>query len=275
MSISYRVKAGDSLWGIAQKNNTTVAEIRKLNKIKGDIIHIGDRITVPGPAAKKAVPAAKPAVAKPVKKIKTEPAAKKAVAKPVAKKATAKKTTTPVVSSTTPIEKGTVDAVLLTAWREVGYQEGPRDNETKFGKDLRNNFVAWCGVFTNWVCKQAGVKIPTTYYTPYGAAAFQKKKAWYTWKGGTVPQPGDILYFDFPSDGIERISHVGICVRTLPNGRVLTIEGNTGSSDPRNGGSVQLCSRNQACIVGWGRPKYKEAPLTVHIPNKPSQTWPR
>lgn len=140
---------------------------------------------------------------------------------------------------------------------------------------MRNNFVAWCGVFVNWVCKQAGVKIPTTYYTPSGAAAFQKKKAWYTWKGGTVPQPGDILYFDFPSDGIERISHVGICVRTLPNGRVLTIEGNTGSSDPRNGGSVQLCSRNQSCIVGWGRPKYKEAPVTVNIPNKPSQTWPR
>lgn len=258
MAKTYVVKKGDTLLGIAKAQGVAIRHLRKANNLTTDTIKTGQTLVLP------TKPAATKAAAIPAK------AAAKPAAKPAAKKPAAEKLFIPDT-----VQGGTVDAVLAIAYKELGYQEGPRDNETKYGAALKHNFTAWCGVFVNWVCKQAGVKIPNTFYTPNGALSFKTAKSWYTWKGGTVPQPGDIIYFDFPGDGVERISHVGICVRTLPNGRVLCIEGNTGSSDPRNGGSVQLCSRSQSCIVGWGRPKYKDAPLTVVIPNTPSQTYPR
>lgn len=48
-----RVKAGDSLWEIAQRHHTTVAVLRKLNDLPGNgTIYIGELLKVPG--AKKA-----------------------------------------------------------------------------------------------------------------------------------------------------------------------------------------------------------------------------
>src|SRR5690625_2032482 len=36
---SYKVKSGDSLWAIAQKYNTTVSQLKSINKLSGDIIY--------------------------------------------------------------------------------------------------------------------------------------------------------------------------------------------------------------------------------------------
>jgi LysM repeat protein len=47
-----RIKAGDSLWEIAQRHHTTVAELRKLNDLPGHgTIYAGELLKVPGPAA--------------------------------------------------------------------------------------------------------------------------------------------------------------------------------------------------------------------------------
>src|SRR5690625_1398177 len=35
---SYKVKSGDSLWTIAQKNNTSVSQLMKINNLSGDLI---------------------------------------------------------------------------------------------------------------------------------------------------------------------------------------------------------------------------------------------
>ena len=46
---THTVKRGDTLWSISEKYDTTVAELRRLNpKIKGDTIHPGDKVKVPG-----------------------------------------------------------------------------------------------------------------------------------------------------------------------------------------------------------------------------------
>jgi hypothetical protein len=106
-------------------------------------------------------------------------------------------------------------------------------------------------------------------YTPSGAQAFKKAGAWID--GDLAdPEPGDIAYFDFPSDGVDRISHVGIVVKDNEDGTVWCIEGNTSSKksgSQRNGGEVckqlRAFKKNKAgvmvSIVGFGRPKFKGA----------------
>ena len=42
----YIVQKGDSLWSIAEKFNTTVAELRRLNNLKSDILTIGQQLII-------------------------------------------------------------------------------------------------------------------------------------------------------------------------------------------------------------------------------------
>ena len=64
---------------------------------------------------------------------------------------------------------------------------------------------------------------------------------------------------DFPGDGIDRISHVGIVLDFVyGKDEVICIEGNTsGTGDQRNGGMVMIKTRSLSKqIVGFGVPKY-------------------
>ena len=166
-------------------------------------------------------------------------------------------------------EQGTAAKLIEVAKAELGTIEGPKDNETKYGKWSGANFQPWCGSFVNWCGDQAGVKIPNTVYTPGGAAAFKKAGRWYDAQI-CDPEPGDIAYFDFPADGVDRISHVGIVIKDNEDGTVWCIEGNTSSDakgSQRNGGEV--CKKLRAykknkkgvmvSIVGFGRPKFKSS----------------
>lgn len=158
----------------------------------------------------------------------------------------------------------TAQDALVAAFAEVGTVEKP-DNLTKYGHWNGTDGQPWCGAFVRWVMARStvGVKIPNCTYTPTGAQGFKDLGRWHD-KGD--PKPGDVIFFDFPHDGIDRISHVGIVVRAEPNGDVFTIEGNTSSSsagDQRNGGCVAIKRRTRKEIVGWGRPEYKDAPTPV------------
>jgi hypothetical protein len=171
------------------------------------------------------------------------------------------------------MSQGTAARLIEVATAEVGTVEGPKDNETKYGAFMKANFQPWCGSFVNWCANEAGVKIPNTVFTPGGAAAFKKAGSWVD---GDVadPESGDIAYFDFPSDGVDRISHVAIVVKDNGDGTVWCIEGNTSSNvkgSQRNGGEV--CKKLRAykknpknvmvSIVGFGRPKFGTSSITA------------
>jgi hypothetical protein len=147
---------------------------------------------------------------------------------------------------------GTAAAVVEVALAEVGtVEEG--DNLTKYGKFTKADGLPWCGSFVNWCFHEAGVKLPSMVSTALGAHKLKEVNRFHNDK----PNIGDLAFMDFPHDGIDRISHIGIVVKVGTN-TVLTIEGNTsGTGDQRNGGMVMIKQRNIGKeIVGFGRPKF-------------------
>jgi LysM repeat protein len=46
-TLTYEVKSGDTLDRIAKHSGTTVAAIKNLNKLKSDVVHVGQKLTIP------------------------------------------------------------------------------------------------------------------------------------------------------------------------------------------------------------------------------------
>ena len=158
--------------------------------------------------------------------------------------------------------------VIELATAEVGYIEEPI-NKTKYQKTAQ----PWCGAFVNFIFKKAEVAIPNCVSTQAGALAFKKNDKFQEAANAT-PEVGDLAFFDFPNDNLDRISHIGIVVKDNGDGTVTCIEGNTSSDikgNQRNGGEV--CTKIRAYkvknrgklkpslpvfVVGFGKPTFKE-----------------
>lgn len=165
---------------------------------------------------------------------------------------------------------GTAAKVIEIALGEVGtIEEG--DNLTKYGKFTGFDGQPWCGSFCNWVFHEAGVKIPSMVSTALGAQKLKDQARFVD-----TPQVGDLCFMDFPHDGIDKISHIGIVVKAGKTS-VITVEGNTsGTGDQRNGGMVMIKKRTIGKeIVGFGRPKfvaYSGALPSVDLPEEAPKT---
>lgn len=161
------------------------------------------------------------------------------------------------------------DDFLAIALAEVGTVEGPKENETKYGKFTKHDLQPWCGSFVMWCANQAKIKMPNVVWTPGGVAAFQGMGAWSNAATAT-PKPGDIVFFDFVEGGAP-VEHVGIVLKDNLDGTVTTIEGNTSPEKKKgsqaNGGQVAQRIRAYkkdnkrklpTFIVGFGRPKWSK-----------------
>lgn len=175
---------------------------------------------------------------------------------------------------------GTSARLIEVAVGEVGTIE-KGDNLTKYGKFTKANGLPWCGSFVNWCANEAGVKMHSVVSTAVGAHKFKEINRW-----SDLPQLGYLAFMDFPHDGVDRISHIGIVVGLIDDKTCLTIEGNTsGSGDQRNGGMVMIKVRSFAKgkeIVGFGIPKFKpykgefptvELPQAAVKPKKGKKKW--
>ena len=163
--------------------------------------------------------------------------------------------------------KGSLEAIIGVAQKQVGTIEGPKDNETKYGAWIKANFQPWCQSFVSWCAFTAGVsKFPKSASTVAASDWFKKEGRWSDARNDD-PQAGDWIYFDFPDDGVNRISHVGLCIKNNGDGTIQVIEGNTSGTakgDQRNGGmcveKTRAYVKNKKgiinAVVGWGRPVY-------------------
>ena len=165
-------------------------------------------------------------------------------------------------------QKGSVEAIIEVAKKELGTIEGPKDNETKYGSWMKVNFQPWCQSFVSWCAYTSGVaKFPKSASTVAASDEFKKQGRWADARNDD-PTPGDWIFFDFPEDGVNRISHVGICIKNNGDGTIQVIEGNTSGTakgDQRNGGMCVEKTRGYVkdnkkklinAVVGWGRPVY-------------------
>lgn len=158
----------------------------------------------------------------------------------------------------------TAKQLVAMAASQIGTVEYPAgSNRTKYGSWYGMNGVAWCDIFVSWCFYMVqGTLIGGKFaYTPSHAAWFRNAGKWTT--GTTGIRRGDICFFDFPNDGVTRISHVGIVESVRADGFIVTIEGNTSVADNRNGGMVMRRVRSRSGIVGYGRPAYTPEQLRV------------
>lgn len=115
----------------------------------------------------------------------------------------------------------------------------------------------WCSLFAAWVWQHAGVPLP-------GATAlYGYSGSLYTWArehGGRAlppsarPTPGDAVFY---GTGPSESAHVGIVVRVLPDGEIVTVEGNYASHVTRVGPfqPAQATGAGEAApIYGYAQP---------------------
>lgn len=151
----------------------------------------------------------------------------------------------------------TAQAVLNVARSQLGYIESPV-NRTKYGRWFGWDGVPWCAMFTSWCAYTAGAGdiIEKAAYCPSILARARR--------AGTVnrtPSVGALACFDFDKDGVP--DHIGFVEHVLSDGRIQTIEGNTGSpssrGDQSNGDGVYRRNRSQSLVLAYIHPRYASA----------------
>lgn len=165
----------------------------------------------------------------------------------------------------------TAQDMVKKAASQIGYKESPRgSNKTKYGRWYGTGWDGnpWCAMFVSWCAAQIGESkaVGKFAYCPYWVTWFKERGQWLD--RSEKPRPGDIIFF---SNG-SRACHVGVVEERLGTDYVMTIEGNTSTSNNDNGGAVMRRKRaygkrgSSWFIMGFGRPKYSGAPKPKPLP---------
>lgn len=155
----------------------------------------------------------------------------------------------------------TPDRMVEVATGEIGYVEGPKDNETKYGAFTKHNFQPWCGSFILWCAKKSGVSIPNVVSVIEGEAKFKELE-----QSHKTPKVGDLAFFNFTRGAVPH--HVGLVVQVNQAGVITCIEGNTSAKNQSNGGQVEKKPRATIFVTSYGRPNYtksKGTPQTKEV----------
>lgn len=149
------------------------------------------------------------------------------------------------------LKNKTRDAVVRIANWQIGVMEyPPNSNRQKYGEAYGLNGYAWCVMFVWWVFREAGFNLRKTASCTDLSNAYKAAGQWVSKEF----KPGDIAMFDF--SGKKKITeHCGIIVDIGPN-YIITVEGNTGSTNNANGGMVMERKRDLKFVTGACRPLY-------------------
>ncbi|MEU8151803.1 CHAP domain-containing protein [Nonomuraea sp. NPDC048901] len=172
----------------------------------------------------------------------------------------------------------TAAAMLAEARDDLGLTGRPNRITRDYASRNGAAFLAapWCQMSITWWARRSGnadAVLPRgdRAYTVYSAEDGERLGRWHA---GTIAnikkyaEPGAVVYFDWQyTDRIASIDHVGVIERVLPDGRVQTIEGNTGDTCKRR-------VRSSDVIAGFWAPAYAGAePAGRPKPAKPKKNW--
>lgn len=138
------------------------------------------------------------------------------------------------------------DQIVWIAKAQLG-NEGGQKFWSWYGFQGR---VEWCACFVSWCADQSGLissgSVLKFSYCPTGAEWFKSQWKWQD--RGYTPTPGNIIFFDWATNGGPggTSDHVGI-VEKCENGVVYTIEGNSGDAVRQKSYDV-----NSSSIMGYG-----------------------
>ena len=145
---------------------------------------------------------------------------------------------------------GTDDQIVTVALSQIGTMGGdPYWSWYGF-----NSRVEWCACFVSWCANECGYidagVIPKYAGCVNGVQWFKDRRQWLD--NSAEPPPGMIIFFDWAvENGQDGLSdHTGI-VQKVENGRVYTVEGNSGDSVRQNSYPVGYYE-----ILGYGAPAY-------------------
>ena len=158
-----------------------------------------------------------------------------------------------IAALSTTYASGSGEDIVAVAIQEIGYQE-EAGNVTKYGAFTGADGLAWCHSFVSWCANECGFIrmgiLPKTASCEEGRQWFIRHQKYQKKDASYLPQPGDILYFDY--EGAGESHHVGI-VEYTENGVVHTIEGNKRDQVMRAHYPLTY-----AGIMGYGQPDYPE-----------------
>lgn len=149
-----------------------------------------------------------------------------------------------------------VKCLVDTARSQVGTARAPinsvKYNTSYYGHPVSGPEFKWCVVFI-WWCMQK-CRIPMSIF-PKSASVFAVRD-WFKDRGRffrapTTPRIGDLVIFKY--------SHIGLVVQLIPDGKMLTVEGNQDDAVRK-----VIHGLNESEIEGYCRPAYHmmEADLT-------------
>jgi hypothetical protein len=149
---------------------------------------------------------------------------------------------------------GTDDQIVTVALSQIG-NAGGQPYWSWYGFNSR---VEWCACFVSWCANECGYidsgVIPKYAGCVNGVQWFKDRGQWAD--NSIEPTPGMIIFFDWDSPGGSsgpqdgEADHTGI-VEKVENGRVWTIEGNSGDSCRENSYPIGYYE-----ILGYGMPAY-------------------
>jgi hypothetical protein len=138
--------------------------------------------------------------------------------------------------------------IVNAANGEVGRQETPPgSNCTPYGP-----CEPWCAHFATWTWRQAGINIPNYGFTGDIYTWGQGKGRAHS--GNTGIRPGDIVLYGTGPQNTNSSVHTGVVVAVGTDGRITTVEGNSGNQVSKHGPFDPKHAQNAgrpANIYGW------------------------
>jgi len=162
-----------------------------------------------------------------------------------------------------------MNKIIEIAKAEIGVKEFPENsNKVKYNawfynKEVSGHLFPWCGTFVSWVFAQAKLPLGTIdYLRGFAGCPFAVRKVEKWGRIVTVPQSGDVVFFDWNGDGI--FDHTGIFEKDLGKGLFQSIEGNTAFGNDSNGGAVMVRADRKYKHAIFIRPKVLE-PMEILV----------